>query len=159
MSKTRTSLGATSMTASCWLSHPVFARTACFASLVALLAPTVALYGHGSRGNEQSPPRQAPTGAYRGDDELTRLRDSAVRGDVQSAGTCVSFITAPHPTRSVADMSHRMMPSRSSGVVALRLTVTCGQVELWVRCTTRVEAFRKTSRKPCIGFKGLPLPE
>src|SRR5262245_56304715 len=74
-------------------------------------------------------------------------------------GTCVSFITVPHPTRSVADMSHRMMPSRSSGVVALRLTVTCGQVELWVRCTTRVEAFRKTSRKPCIGFKGLPLPE
>lgn len=84
------------MTASCWLSHPVFARTACFASLVALLAPTVALYGHGSRGNEQSPPRQAPTRAYRGDDELTRLRDSAVRGDVQSAwDLCQLYHGAP----------------------------------------------------------------
>ena len=65
--------------------NSVFARTACFASLVALIAPTVAGYGHGSRGNEQSPQRQAPKRAYHGDDELTRLRDSAARGDVQSA--------------------------------------------------------------------------
>jgi Sel1 repeat len=96
MPKTRTPLTADEREGIVLAVNSVFARTACCASLVALLAPTVAGYGHGSRRNELSPQRQASKRAYRGDDELTRLRESAVHGDVQSAwNLCQLYSGAP----------------------------------------------------------------
>jgi TPR repeat protein len=57
----------------------------CSASLVALLALTVATNAQSSGRKVQSPQTQPSTPSYRGDEELTRLRKSAERGDVQAA--------------------------------------------------------------------------